>query len=109
MVTRLANGKGHEALAVPEAFIAVLRNHADADPITAPLATLTAAGHHHALIVPYYSSSTDTTTPVPTAPVPTVTSRDRFAMVSGHTGHTPVEACRFRMVKPRESLRAQRF
>lgn len=103
MLTRLANAKGHEALAVPEAFIAVLRNHADADPITAPLATLAAGGHHHALIVPYYTSGTATDT---AAPIPTVTSRDRFAMVSAPTH---VDDCRFRMVKPRESLRAQRF
>lgn len=104
MMTRLANEKGHEAIAVPESFIAVLRNHATADPITAPLATVAAGGHHHALIVPYYTTgkATDTATPVPT-----VTGKDRFAQVNG--GGVSVDNCRFRMIKPRESLRAQRF
>jgi DNA (cytosine-5)-methyltransferase 1 len=122
MRTRTANPKGFEALACPEPFLAVLRRHATTSPIGEPLPTVTAGGNHHALVVPYYSTGT----PRPASqPFDTVTSRDRFALI--HPTEPPptepapagprsdgawpaaVPDCRFRMVKPRESLRAQRF
>jgi DNA (cytosine-5)-methyltransferase 1 len=105
----------------------VLRRHATTSPIGAPLPTVTAGGNHHALIVPYYSTGT----PRPASqPFDTVTSRDRFALIhpteppptepapagprsagprSDGAWSAAVQDCRFRMVKPRESLRAQRF
>jgi DNA (cytosine-5)-methyltransferase 1 len=90
----------------------VLRRHATTSPIGEPLPTVTAGGNHHALVVPYYSTGT----PRPASqPFDTVTSRDRFALVHptepAPAGPRPaaVQDCRVRMVKPRESLRAQRF
>ena len=52
MRTRMANPKGFEALVTGGPFVVELRNHADAAPIGAPLATVTAGGNHHGLVVP---------------------------------------------------------
>jgi DNA (cytosine-5)-methyltransferase 1 len=59
-------------------------------------------------VVPYYR--TGTARPIG-QPIDTVTTRDRFALTTPPQQHPPiaVEDCRFRMLKPRESLRAQRF
>jgi DNA (cytosine-5)-methyltransferase 1 len=107
MRTRTANPKGFEALLTPEPFLATLRRNATASSLREPLPTVTAGGNHHALVVPYYSGGTARPAG---APFDTVTSRDRFGLVqSGERSAVEVKDCRFRMVKPRESLRAQRF
>lgn len=60
-------------------FIAELRGGGSTSrPTTHPLATVTAGGNHHGLITPYYGRSTASTT---AAPVPTVTTVDRHALV----------------------------
>jgi DNA (cytosine-5)-methyltransferase 1 len=41
--------------------------------------------------------------------VDTVSTRDGFALTTGEPPVTAVGDCRYRMVKPRESLRWQRF
>jgi DNA (cytosine-5)-methyltransferase 1 len=104
MRTRLANEKGYEALWTPEPFIAMLRKNSGDTSIREPLATFAAGGTHHALIVPYYTKGTARST---AEPLDTVTVRDRFAMVKATDGD--VMAARYRMLKPRESLNAQRF
>lgn len=107
MRTRTANPKGFEALLTPEPFLATLRRNATAGSLHEPMPTVTAGGNHHALVVPYYR--TGTARPVH-HPLDTVTSRDRFALVDpGDAPVVEVRDCRFRMVKPRESLRAQRI
>lgn len=93
-----------EAVVTPEPFLAVLRRNGSTSSIRHPVGTITAGGTHHALVIPYYR--TGTAKPA-TDPLDTVTSRDRFALVSGQT--VAVEDCRFRMLQPRESLLAQRF
>jgi DNA (cytosine-5)-methyltransferase 1 len=104
MRTRLANQKGYEALWSPEPFVAMLRNHATATSIREPLATFAAGGTHHALIVPYYTKGKARSTG---EPLDTVTVRDRFAMVKA--SNDDVMHAHYRMLKPRESLNAQRF
>jgi DNA (cytosine-5)-methyltransferase 1 len=81
--------KGQQSLVVPSPFIATLRNHAIGHGIGEPFRTMAAGGHHHALVVPYRRGDQPTTTAeaVPLA----------------------VEDCHFRMLRPREQLRAQRF
>jgi DNA (cytosine-5)-methyltransferase 1 len=107
MRTRTANPKGFEALLTPEPFLATLRRNATAGSLREPMPTVTAGGNHHALVVPDYSTGTPRTVD---RPLDTVTGRDRFALVDPGDRPTPdVRDCRFRMVKPRESLRAQRF
>lgn len=107
-----------DALVCPP-FIAELRGGGSvARPVTEPLATVTASGLHHglttppgaitardlhALVIPYYRTGRAKTT---AAPLDTVTTRDRFALVSPDL---EVEDCLFRMLNPREHLRAQCF
>jgi DNA (cytosine-5)-methyltransferase 1 len=90
--TRMANPKGYEALASgPEPLIVEYRNHADAEPVTAPMATVTAQGNHHALVVPdgaiYVKNyggnarpNKDMSKPV-TVPLGTLTATDHHALV----------------------------
>jgi DNA (cytosine-5)-methyltransferase 1 len=105
--TRTANPKGFEALVTPGAFIAMLRRNSTATSPYEPLATLTTTGRHHALIVPYYSNGQ--TRPV-TTPLDTVPTNDRFGLLTGTKPRTvTVDDCRYRMFKPRESLRSQCF
>ncbi|MFI5960465.1 DNA cytosine methyltransferase [Cryptosporangium sp. NPDC051539] len=52
MRTRMANEKGFEGLAVtPAAWLTVMRNHSSAEPLDAPMSTITTSGHHHYLTV----------------------------------------------------------
>jgi DNA (cytosine-5)-methyltransferase 1 len=101
MRTRLANPKGFEAL-VTEPFVVEYRNHADAAPVTAPLATVTAGGNHHGLVIPYRNAN-----PRPAdQPLHTLATRDSAAIVRPAV---EIEDCYFRMLGPREQLGAQRF
>lgn len=102
MRTRMANPKGYEAL-VTTPLIYEYRNHSTMEPVTRPLATVTAQGNHHALVIPYRNGNL----PKPTAePLHTVSTHDSAALV----GPAPaVEDCWFRMLQPREQLLAQRF
>lgn len=100
-------------------FIAELRGGGSvARSIEDPLSTVTASGFHHgltvppgvlsrrdrhALVVPYYRTGRAKST---AAPLDTVTTKDRFALIDPAID---VEDCLFRMLKPREQLRAQRF
>lgn len=100
---------GHHALTVPPgAFIAKYftpRNRDGQmakDVRTEPLGAVTAVDHH-SLVVPYYRTGKAKPTSVP---LDAVTSRDRFALVGIAE---LVEDCLFRMLQPREHLRAQRF
>ncbi|MBO3744887.1 DNA cytosine methyltransferase [Streptosporangiaceae bacterium NEAU-GS5] len=111
MRTRTANPKGMEALVAPadghtlgaaEPFVAMLRNHGTATSIREPLATLAAGGNHHALVVPYRNAKAKTTA----EPLHTVATIDSAALVQPAIA---VEDCFFRMLQPREHLRAQRF
>jgi DNA (cytosine-5)-methyltransferase 1 len=84
-------------------FVVEYRNHSTAEPVTRPLATVTAQGNHHALVIPYRAGNLPTTTD---RPLHTLSTRDSAALV----GRAPaVEDCWFRMLQPREQLTAQRF
>jgi len=103
MRTRTANPKGFEALLATSApFIVEYRNHADASPVTSPLATVTSGGNHHALVVPYRNALTKTTD----EPFLTMSTVDSAALVGPAVD---IDDCWFRMVQPREQLYAQRF
>lgn len=71
-------------------------------PINAPLGTVTTRDHH-ALVIPYRAGNLPTTT---AQPLHTVATRDSAGLVRPEVA---VEDCRFRMLKAREHLRAQRF
>ncbi|MGK5677631.1 DNA cytosine methyltransferase [Actinoplanes sp. URMC 104] len=109
--TVLANEKGCEALVTPHpgAFIDVQRNHMEAQHIDEPIPTVTTA-RHSALVIPYYSNGTASTTGEPFG---TVSTHDRYAMVNPGDLKALAEFdamdALYRMLKPRESLRAQAF
>lgn len=118
MPTVCSNGN-HQYLTVPPGthgprgafYVKNYSGYADpvrmAKPVTDPLATVVASGAHHALVVPYYR--TGKAKPAG-GPLDTVTAKDRFALVTGeHIDAAAVDDCHYRMVTPRESLRAQRF
>lgn len=102
-----------EGVATPPAFIATLRKHGGSEPVTAPLSTVTTSGHHHylghfpererALVVPYRKNNRTATTD---EPLLTMGTRDPAALVRPQLR---IEDCYWRMLSPREQLRAQRF
>src|SRR5439155_4064542 len=103
-------GGAHHYLTVPPATFVVKNygGHADPQrmckPVTDPFGTVVASGAHHALVVPYYRTGRAKKAG---DPFDTVTTLDRFALATSDT--VRVEDCRYRMIQPRESLRAQRF
>lgn len=108
--TVMANEKGCEALVTPHgAFLDVQRNHAAAVGLHEPVPTITTA-RHSALVIPYYSNGAATRTGEPFG---TVSTRDRYAMISAEElaqrAHLDAMDAFYRMLKPRESLRAQTF
>lgn len=94
-------GRQH-GLVQPEPFVAMLRNHGTATSVNDPLSTVTAAGRHHALVIPYRNAKAKTTA----EPLHTVATIDSAALIQPAIA---VEDCFFRMLQPREHLRAQRF
>lgn len=104
----LAASGNHHGLTVPPPGSFYVRNFGHTDPkhlvhaVRDPLGVITARDHH-ALVVPYYRTGVAKTT---AHPLDTVTARDRFAFVDA--GIT-VDDCSFRMLQPREHLRAQRL
>ena len=71
-------------------------------PVTEPARTVTTAGHQ-SLLMPYYSNGQARPT---TAPAPTVTTRDRCAVIDPDT---VVDDCGFRMLEPHEIAAAMAF
>ncbi|MEU7827320.1 DNA cytosine methyltransferase [Catellatospora sp. NPDC049133] len=91
------------SLVTTEPFIAVLRNHGTAHSTSQPFQTMAAGGGHHALVIPYRKGNRPTSTD---APLHTMATHDSGALLRPAVA---VEDCYFRMLKPREQLRAQRF
>lgn len=91
------------SLITTEPFISTLRNHAVGHPVTAPFQTMAAGGGHHALVIPYRRANRPTTTD---EPLHTMATRDSGALVQHAVN---VDDAYFRMLKPREQLRSQRF
>jgi len=101
-------GGGHHALTVPPGAFYVKHftprgawGQMSKDVRTEPLGSITSADHH-SLVIPYRRGRAKTTG----EPLHTLGTRDSAALVEPAVA---VEDCRFRMLKPREHLRAQRF
>lgn len=99
-------------------FIAELRGgSSDARAVTEALATVTASGNHHGLVtapqrvawehllIPYYGNGTARRV---SEPVGTVTTRDRWSLVSG-TDKVDIAEVLFRMLEPYEIGKAMAF
>jgi DNA (cytosine-5)-methyltransferase 1 len=105
LTTVTASGN-HLSLTVPcPPFITEHRGgHSTARSIDHPLATITAGGNHHGLVIPFRRGAKPY--PAATGPLSTVATRDQHGLA--HLG-VDVDDCLFRMLSPREHLRAQRF
>lgn len=100
--------KDHNELVT--AHILTLRNHMDGQRIDEPLGTISCSGAHHAevqaFLVKYFS--TGTAKPV-TEPLDTITTKERFGLVTIHGEDYIITDIRMRMLTPRELFRAQGF
>lgn len=76
---------------------------ASARPVGDPLTTVAAGGIHHGLLMSYYGHGQAQPT---MRPVPTVPTRDRFALVDPDVA---VDDCGFRMLEPHEVAAAMAF
>jgi DNA (cytosine-5)-methyltransferase 1 len=78
--------------------------HRMAKPVNQPFGTVTSSDHH-SLVVPYRNGSAKSTRD----PLLTLATRDSAGLATPTITDADVDDCRFRMLKPREQLRAQRF
>lgn len=101
--TRRRVQAGIEKFGTADPFLAVLRNNADAQVITAPAPTVTAGGNHHALIIHIGRKAGPRTT---AQPLSTVATRPHHALVDAAT---EVDNCTIRMLNPDEKKQTQRF
>ena len=100
--------KDHNSLVT--AHIMTMRNNMDGQPIDEPLTTVSCSGAHHAevqaFLVKYFSTGTAKSV---NEPLDTVTTKDRFALVTIHGEEYIITDIRMRMLQPRELFNAQGF
>ncbi len=100
--------KDHNSLVT--AHIMTLRNNMDGQKVDEPLTTISCSGAHHAevqaFLIKYFS--TGTAKPVD-EPLDTITTKDRFAVITVHGQEYIITDIRMRMLQPRELFNAQGF
>lgn len=100
--------KDHNELVT--AHILTMRNHMDGQRIDEPLGTISCSGAHHAevqaFLVKYFSTGTAKSV---TEPLDTITTKERFGLVTIHGEDYIITDIRMRMLTPRELFRAQGF
>lgn len=100
--------KDHNSLVTTH--ILTMRNNMDGQPIDEPLTTISCSGAHHAevqaFLVKYFSSGTAHSVH---KPLDTVTTKDRFALVTIHGEEYIITDIKMRMLTPRELFNAQGF
>jgi DNA (cytosine-5)-methyltransferase 1 len=106
--TVTAGGGGKSALV--SSHLCKLRGTSTAAGADEPLHTISAGGQHHAevraFLLAYYGTDQDQT---PDSPLATVTSRDRFGLVTIHGQDYEIIDIGLRMLAPHELYRAQGF
>jgi DNA (cytosine-5)-methyltransferase 1 len=110
----------NDALLCPP-FVITLRRHAAPAGVDMPVASVTAGGNHHGLTVPPGAMAQATELTFPTLvipyrkgskahrtdqPVSALTTREQHGLLRSAIS---IDECRYRMLRPREQLRAQRF
>lgn len=100
--------KDHNSLVT--AHILTLRRNMDGQTVDEPLSTVSCSGAHHAevqaFLVKYFSNGR----PKPVdEPLDTVTTKDRFAVVTIHGEEYIITDIKMRMLTPRELFNAQGF
>jgi len=107
--TTTAGGGGKSALVTSN--LVKLRGTSTAAGTDEPLGTVSAGGQHHAevraFLLSYYGSETETDSP--DKPLRTITSRERFGLVTIHGQDYQIVDIGLRMLAPRELFRAQGF
>lgn len=100
--------KDHNALVT--AHIMTLRNNMDGQSVDEPLTTVSCSGAHHAevqaFLVKYFSTGVAKSV---SEPLDTVTTKDRFALVTIHGEEYIITDIKMRMLQPRELFNAQGF
>ena len=100
----------HDHNSLVTAHILTMRNNMDGQKMDEPLTTVSCSGAHHAevqaFLVKYFSTAT--AKPV-TAPLDTITTKDRFALVTIHGEQYVITDIKMRMLTPRELFNAQGF
>lgn len=100
--------KDHNSLVT--AHIMTMRNNMDGQPVDEPLSTVSCSGAHHAevqaFLIKYFSGGTAESV---NAPLDTVTTKDRFALVTIHGEEYIITDIKMRMLQPRELFNAQGF
>lgn len=98
--------KDHNSLVT--AHIMTMRNNMDGQPIDEPLTTISCSGAHHAevqaFLVKYFSTGAAKSV---NEPLDTVTTKDRFALVTIHGEEYIITDIKMRMLQPRELFNAQ--
>lgn len=96
--------------ALSVAHIMTLRNHQDGQKVDEPLSTITSGGAHHAAVqaflIKYFSNGTAKSV---AEPLDTITTKDRFALVTIHGERYVITDIRMRMLQPKELFAAQGF
>lgn len=100
--------KDHNSLVT--AHILTMRNNMDGQKADEPLSAISCSGAHHAevqaFLVKYFSSGTAHSVH---KPLDTVTTKDRFALVTIHGEEYIITDIKMRMLTPRELFNAQGF
>ena len=100
--------KDHNSLVT--AHILTMRNNMDGQALDEPLSTISCSGAHHAevqaFLVKYFSNGAAKSVQ---EPLDTVTTKDRFALVTIHGEEYIITDIRMRMLQPRELFNAQGF
>ena len=100
--------KDHNSLVT--AHIMTFRRNMDGQKIDEPLSTVSCSGAHHAevqaFLVKYFSTGTAKSV---NEPLDTVTTKDRFALVTVHGEEYIITDIKMRMLTPREMFLAQGF
>ena len=100
--------KDHNSLVT--AHIMTMRRNMDGQKVDEPLSTISCSGAHHAevqtFLVKYFS--TGAAKPV-NEPLDTITTKDRFAVVTVHGEDYIITDIKMRMLQPRELFNAQGF
>ncbi len=100
----------HDHNSLVTAHIMTLRNNMDGQKMDEPLTTVSCSGAHHAEVQAFLIKYFSTATAKPmTDPLDTITTKDRFALVTIHGEEYIITDIKMRMLQPRELFRAQGF
>ena len=92
------------------AHIMTMRRNMDGQNVDEPLSTISCSGAHHAevqaFLVKYFSTGTAKSV---NEPLDTITTKDRFAVVTIHGEDYIITDIKMRMLQPRELFNAQGF